>query len=89
MKGFVDGHLDHACIVDKGDAALRDFLDSQGDKRCEVNFPTTVENLCGWLASRFQEEFDQLPDAAGRGVRLVGLRVFETPNCHADWTLSV
>jgi len=53
-----------------------------------VSFPTTVENLCGWLAGRFQEEFDQLPETAGRGVRLVGLRVFETPNCHADWALA-
>ena len=87
MKGFVDGTLDHACIVDgAGDPDLLGFLEAQGDKRCEVTFPTTVENLCGWLATRFQEAFDQLPDAAGRGVRLVALRVHETPNCHADWT---
>ena len=26
MKGFVDGHLDHACVVDRGDAALLEFL---------------------------------------------------------------
>ena len=45
-----------------------------------------MENLCGWLAARFQEAFDALPEAAGRGVELVALRVFETPNCHADWT---
>ncbi|MGD2018149.1 MAG: 6-carboxytetrahydropterin synthase [Planctomycetota bacterium] len=86
MKGFVDGHLDHACVVDREeDVDLLQFLVAQGDKRCEVTFPTTVENLCGWLAGRFQEAFDSLPDAAGRGVRLVALRVYETPNCHADW----
>lgn len=86
MKGFVDGHLDHACVVDREeDVDLLQFLVAQGDKRCEVTFPTTVENLCGWLAGRFQEAFDRLPDAAGRGVRLVALRVYETPNCHADW----
>ncbi|MEL6430782.1 MAG: 6-carboxytetrahydropterin synthase [Planctomycetota bacterium] len=86
MKGFVDGRLDHACIVDRTDADLLAFLVDQGDKRCEVDFPTTVENLCAWLAGRFQEAFDALPGAAERGVTLVGLRVYETPNCHADWT---
>lgn len=86
MKGIVDEDLDHACVVDRGDADLLAFLRAQGDKHCVVDFPTTVENLCGWLAARFQEAFDALPEAAGRGVRLVALRVYETPNCHADWT---
>lgn len=88
MKGFVDGQLDHACIVDRSDGTLLQFLTEEGDKCCEVSFPTTVENLCGWLAERFQEAFDGLPGAHERGVRLVGLRVFETPNCYADWTRS-
>jgi hypothetical protein len=74
--------------VDRGDAALRDFLTQEGDKRCEVDFPTTVENLCAWLAARFQEGFNTLPEALGRGVTLVELRVFETPNCYADWKLQ-
>ncbi|MEE2941091.1 MAG: 6-carboxytetrahydropterin synthase [Planctomycetota bacterium] len=86
MKGFVDERLDHACVVDEGDSELLAFLEGAGDKHCRVDFPTTVENLCGWLAARFQEAFDALPEAAGRGVELVALRVFETPNCHADWT---
>lgn len=86
MKGLIDGSLDHACVVDRGDTALLAFLEEQGDKNCVVDFPTTVENLCGWLASRFQIAFDALPAAAGRDVRLVALRVHETPNCHADWT---
>lgn len=88
MKGFIDGSLDHACVVDRGDHALLEFLEDQGDKRCEVDFPTTVENLCAWIAERFQEAFDQLEGTAARGVKLVGLRVYETPNCHADWTRS-
>ena len=85
-KGRIDGRLDHACGVGRADTKLLAFLDAEGDKSCVVDFPTTVENLCGWLAVRFQEAFDALPEAAGRGVRLVGLRVNETPNCHADWT---
>jgi 6-pyruvoyltetrahydropterin/6-carboxytetrahydropterin synthase len=88
MKAFVDGSLDHVCIVDRGDADLLAFLVQQGDKRCEVDFPSTVENLCAWLAARFQEGFDTLPGAAGRGVQLVELRVFETPNCYADWKVQ-
>lgn len=86
MKGFIDGQLDHACIVDVGDEHLLGFLEEAGDKHCRVDFPTTVENLCGWLAARLQEAFDALPEAQGRGVELVALRVHETPNCYADWT---
>lgn len=86
MSEFVDGSLDHACIVDRTDGPLLAFLTEQGDKRCEVDFPTTVENLCAWLAARFQEGFDALPGARERGVRLVALRVYETPNCYADWS---
>lgn len=88
MKTFVDGNLDHACIVDRRDSSLLTFLKEDGDKRCEVDFPTTVENLCGWLAERFQEAFDALPSVRSRGVRIVGLRVSETPNCFADWSLN-
>ncbi|MEM6672628.1 MAG: 6-carboxytetrahydropterin synthase [Planctomycetota bacterium] len=88
MKGLVDERLDHACVVDQGDEALHAFLAEQGDKCEVVDFPTTVENLCVWLAERFQEAFDALPDAAERGVRLVGLRIYETPNCYADWSVE-
>ena len=49
MKGFVDDRLDHACIVDGGDPELLSFLEGAGDKHCRVDFPTTVENLCGCL----------------------------------------
>ena len=86
MKGFVDERLDHACIVDGGDPSSSPSSRVPATSTAEVDFPTTVENLCGWLAVRFQEAFDALPEAAGRGVKLVALRVFETPNCHADWT---
>ena len=46
MKGFVDDRLDHACIVD---GRIRSPLLPRraGDKHCRVDFPTTVENLCG------------------------------------------
>lgn len=86
MKSIVDEELDHACVVDEADGALLDFLQTAGDKHCVVDFPTTVENLCGWLAGRLQEAFDAMPETDGRGVELVALRIYETPNCHADWT---
>ena len=85
MKAFVDGHLDHGTVVDREDADLLAFLEDQGDKHCVVEAPTTVENLVGWIARRFQAAFDALDGARERGVRLVSLRVYETPNCYADW----
>lgn len=88
MKSFVDEHLDHACVVDRRDSALLEFLSAERDKHCVVAFPTTVENLCGWLAERFQAAFEALPGARERGVQLVELRMFETPNCYADWRIA-
>jgi 6-pyruvoyl-tetrahydropterin synthase len=87
MKDIVDDELDHGTLVDARDASLLDFLQREGDKHRVVDAPTTVENIVPWLAARFQRAFDALPDAHERGVRLVALRVHETPNCYADWTL--
>ena len=87
LKGIVDGELDHGTLVDRGDVALLEFLRREGDKHHVVDAPTTVENIVPWLAGRFQRAFDALPGAEARGVRLVALRVHETPNCYADWTL--
>ena len=87
MKAIVDGELDHGTLVDRSDHSLLAFLQGEGDKHHVVDAPTTVENIAPWLAARFQRAFDGLPDARARGVRLVALRVYETPNCHADWTL--
>lgn len=85
MKALVDGELDHGTLVDRSDAPLLEFLAREGDKHRVVDAPTTVENIVPWLAARFQAAFDALPGARERGVRLVALRVFETPNCYADW----
>ncbi|MEZ6013577.1 MAG: 6-carboxytetrahydropterin synthase [Planctomycetota bacterium] len=87
MKAIVDGELDHGTLVDEHDVSLLEFLRREGDKHHVVGAPTTVENIVPWLAARFQAAFDALPGAHARGVRLAALRVFETPNCYADWTL--
>jgi 6-pyruvoyltetrahydropterin/6-carboxytetrahydropterin synthase len=87
MRDIVDGELDHGTLVDQHDTALLTFLQREGDKHHVVDAPTTVENIVPWLAARFQRAFDALPGAHERGVRLVALRVHETPNCYADWTL--
>lgn len=88
MRAIIDGELDHGTLVDRRDAALIEFLQREGDKHHVVDHPTTVENITPWLAGRLQRSFDALPGARDRGVRLVALRVHETPNCYADWTLD-
>lgn len=85
MSAFVDAELDHGTLVAEDDAELLEFLRRAGDKHRVIPAPTTVENLAPWLAERFQAGFDALPDARARGVRLVALRIHETPNCYADW----
>ena len=76
----IQGHY-----VLSADGDLLAFLQEQGDKHLVVDAPTTVENIVPWLAREFQAAFDLLDGARERGVRLVSLRVHETPNCYADW----
>ena len=42
----------------------------------------------GGSVSGAEELLHQHLGCGGRDVRLVALRVYETPNCHADWTVA-
>ncbi len=84
-KGWIDDHIDHAFLVYDRDTALLEFLRSEGNRHHVVDFNPTVENIVVWLGHQLQSIIDAVPSLHERGVRIVSLRVFETPNAWADW----
>lgn len=86
IKALANQHLverwDHAFLVYENDVAVRQFLDSMPNHKTVVldRIPT-VENLA-------QIAFDTLKAVfrSETGLRLVQVRLYETPNCWADVT---
>ncbi len=77
--GWLDEHWDHGFIVQDGDplaAALRD----DGTKIYVMQVPPTAENLCAYLANVAECLLRPM------GLQVDAVRVYETPNCWADWS---
>lgn len=87
VKALAMEHLvnlwDHAFLVYAGDTRVREFLDSMpGHKTVVLNRMPTVENL----AAIAFETLSQVYDAHyGVNLRLQRVRLYETPNCWADF----
>lgn len=75
--GAVLDELDHACILQEGDALIP-VIRKEKLKLVVVAFPPTIEHLVQDVAARVIEV---LP------VPLVRVRGFETPNCWAEYVL--
>ncbi|ANN77607.1 6-carboxytetrahydropterin synthase QueD [Bordetella flabilis] len=73
---------DHAFLVFAGDTAVRAFLESLPDHKTVVldRIPT-VENLA---RIAFDTLFPHYHGQYGGDLRLVRVRLYETPNCWAD-----
>jgi hypothetical protein len=72
-------------LVCERDAALLAFCKEQGDRHTVVDFNSTVERITPWIALELQAQIDGLPELKKRKVRIVRLRVNETPNGWAVW----
>lgn len=86
VKALALEHLvdrwDHAFLVYRNDHAVTGFLETlPGHKTVVMNRVPTVENLA-------QVAFDTLKDVYqdryGRALRLVKIKLYETPNCWAE-----
>lgn len=76
--------VDHACIVHEQDETTRAALEAMGpDHRTViVPFVPTAENLAKWA---FEQVAPHISTRYDNALRLVALRVHETPNCVAEW----
>lgn len=49
--------IDHSFLCDRSDSLCREFLESSKLKAVFVDFPTTAENIAGWMFEKLSEEF--------------------------------
>lgn len=71
--------LDHSFMVYEDDEAMAAFYREHPDLRhVFVPYVPTAENICRWC-------YEQLREALPPSVSIVRLRIFETPNCWADY----
>jgi 6-pyruvoyltetrahydropterin/6-carboxytetrahydropterin synthase len=78
---WIDDKLDHGFIVQEEDSLLS-ALYADGTKIHIVPFSPTAENLVVYIADAAQRLLTSL------GIKVAHVRLFETPNCWADWSAS-
>ena len=70
--------LDHAFMVKNDDKLTLDFLEKLNSKKVVVNFFTTVENICKYIAEKIIKS--KLPD----NIENVRVRVYEASKDYAE-----
>ncbi len=83
--GWIQANLDHATLVCERDQGLLDFLRTEENRHVVVGFNTTAECIVTWLANVLQDELDAHAHLAARSVRIVRIRLHETPRSYAEW----
>ncbi len=73
--------LDHGCMIYDQDLLLTGFFESCAHENLrviKVPFIPTAENIAEWC-------FEQLCNSIPAGVKIVNIRLYETPNSWADY----
>jgi len=85
VGGWLDDALDHGYIAAPWDD-MAQVIRSQGLKVYVMpdGMEPTAENLAALVAERAQE----LLNGVQSGLKVTMVRVYETPNCWADWNSS-
>lgn len=84
LGGWVDERWDHTAILMRGDpdgaaAAIADSNAGRGRPVYWIDGPPTAENIALELARVAQELLGP------SGIEVVRVRLWETPNCSAEW----
>lgn len=82
LKGAIERQVievyDHRFAVCVDDPRLAAMQEIGGDGVLTVFNPPTAENLARWIGGSLQDALSH--------VRVVSVRLWETPNCSATWT---
>ena len=84
LRRIVDpivSRIDHAFLCDESDTEMLEFLEKHDMKRVVVPFPTTAENIAGWLLDQAKQGLLGYANITGLAVRL-----HETVNTYAEAT---
>jgi 6-pyruvoyltetrahydropterin/6-carboxytetrahydropterin synthase len=76
---WIDERWDHGTLLHPDDVDLHALCDASGWRHYTMSSEPTAENIAAELGRVAGELL------AGRGLRIVRVRVYETPNCWADW----
>ncbi|MEE2751980.1 MAG: 6-carboxytetrahydropterin synthase [Myxococcota bacterium] len=84
VGAWIDEHWDHTAILQRGDpdpavAALVASNESSGRPVYWLDAPPTAENIVAELAEVSKSLL------AESGVTVIRIRLWETPNCSAEW----
>jgi len=75
---WLDDQLDHGFIAEYGDPLIP-AVQADGTKLHLVPWPPTAENLARYIAANANAKLNE------RGIRVVRVVLWETPNCFATW----
>ncbi len=84
---WIDSHFDHSALFDRNDAepavkAVAELNGQLGKPVYWLDTPPTAEAIVAELAGVIA------PMLAQRGLTLTRIRLWETPNCWAEWAAS-
>ena len=83
LEKYIHDVVDHAFIVYEEDSEAIDALSRiKGQKKLEVPFVPTAENLAKWA---FEQVNPHIKTAYGNSIRLLAFHVRETPKSLACW----
>ncbi len=85
VGGWIDTRWDHTAVIMTGDpdpaaAVIAESNAASGRPVYWLDAPPTAENLVAELGRVARELLEP------RGVEVVAIRLWETPNCSAEWT---
>lgn len=80
LGGWLDEHWDHGTLVCIDDVDLLDLCARRAWKHYVFDGEPTAENIAAETGRVAQDLLAPL------GVKVVGIRVYETPGCWSDWT---
>jgi 6-pyruvoyltetrahydropterin/6-carboxytetrahydropterin synthase len=80
LGAWLDEHFDHNTILHEADRPLGELISAQLDQRIYyLPYNPTAENIARYLL-----EVVCPPLFADCAITCINIRVYETPNCHAD-----
>lgn len=82
VGGWLDDEWDHGFLVQQGDPVIP-FLVEHGMKHAVLDCPPTAEHLSRISCLKANVLL------TGTGVQVVGVRLFETPNCWAEYRATL
>ncbi len=83
LGGWIDEHWDHTAILNEADKPLGTQLEgATGQKVFYFPYNPTAENIARYLMEHVVQGM-----FVGKGLECSLIRVHETPNCYADFTL--